>query len=137
MPDVYDAATRSAVMRAVRGKDTKPEMRVRRTLHRMGFRYRLHRRDLPGRPDIVLPKHKTVIFIHGCFWHGHAGCSRADRPASNTAYWTRKLDRTIARDAANVAALHKAGWRVVTAWECEITTEAAIEARIRSVLPVR
>ena len=124
-------------MRRVRSEDTKPEMQVRRILHRRGFRYRLHRRDLPGSPDIVLPKHKTVLFVHGCFWHSHPGCPCAARPATNTAYWTRKLDRNIARDTAAFVALEHAGWRVLTLWECELGTDAAIEAKLRSVLPLR
>ena len=118
MPDVYDAVTRSATMRAVRSKDTKPEMRVRRTLHRMGFRYRLHRRDLPGSPDIVLPKYKTALFIHGCFWHSHPGCSRAVRPTSNAQYWNHKLDRNVSRDNESATVLAQSGWLVATIWEC-------------------
>lgn len=87
MPDVYDKQTRSRVMRSVKSRDTKPELRVRRALHAMGYRFRLHRGDLPGKPDITLPRHRTVIFVHGCFWHQHGGCKRAERPTSNTAYW--------------------------------------------------
>ncbi|MGI8687062.1 MAG: very short patch repair endonuclease [Thermomicrobiales bacterium] len=120
MPDVYDKQTRSRVMRSVKSRDTKPEMRVRRTLHAIGYRFRLHRGDLPGKPDITLPRHRTVIFVHGCFWHQHDGCERAERPASNTAYWQRKLLRNVERDRTNYLALEVAGWHVVTLWECEI-----------------
>jgi len=107
-------------MRSVKSRDTRPEMRVRRALHAMGYRFRLHRADLPGRPDITLPRYRTVIFVHGCFWHQHGGCERAERPASNTDYWRRKLSRNIERDLTNRLALEMAGWQVVTLWECEI-----------------
>lgn len=122
MPDVYDKATRSQVMRSIGSRDTKPEMHVRRALHSMGYRFRLHRADLPGTPDIVLPRHRMVIFVHGCFWHQHEGCKRSERPASNSAYWQRKLTRNMERDQLNRRALETAGWRVVTLWECEIAT---------------
>jgi len=134
MPDVFDAAARSAVMRKVRGQNTGPEMLVRRTLHKMGYRFRLHRRNLPGRPDIVLPKHKSVVFVHGCFWHGHPGCPRADRPTSNIEFWNRKLDRNAERDYKASAALEEMGWRVLVLWECEIKTEAAVESAIEGFL---
>ncbi len=130
MPDIFDAATCSAVMRKVGRENTAPEMIVRRTLHRMGYRFRLHRRDLPGRPDIVLPKHKAVVFVHGCFWHSRPGCERADRPTSRTDYWNRKLDR----DRKAVAALEEMGWRVLIVWECEIKTEVAVESAIEGFL---
>ncbi|MDQ2785165.1 MAG: DNA mismatch endonuclease Vsr [Chloroflexota bacterium] len=120
MPDVYDTQTRSRVMRSVKSRDTKPEMRVRRTLHAMGYRFRLHRGDLPGKPDITLPRYRTVLFVHGCFWHQHEACERAERPTSNTAYWQKKLSRNVERDYANRLALEVAGWYVVTVWECEI-----------------
>lgn len=111
---------RSEVMRQVRGKDTKPEIRVRRLLHRLGFRFRLHRDNLPGKPDIVLPKWRAVIFVHGCFWHQHPGCSRAARPTSNVEFWNKKLDRNVRRDAENIRQLEEAGWRVFVVWECLI-----------------
>ena len=117
--DVFSAKKRSEVMRAVKSTDTKPEMIVRRALHAAGFRYRLHAKGLPGKPDIVLPKHRTVIFIHGCFWHGH-NCKRGARsPKTNGAYWRAKIGRNKARDEKNAAALEALGWRVVTVWECE------------------
>jgi DNA mismatch endonuclease, patch repair protein len=111
---------RSQVMRQVRGKDTKPELQVRRLLHRLGFRFRLHRDDLPGKPDIVLPKWRAVIFVHGCFWHQHPGCPRAARPTSNVEFWNKKLDRNVARDTENFEQLQQAGWRVYVAWECRV-----------------
>ena len=107
-------------MAQVRSRDTAPEMAVRRALHAAGYRYRLHRRDLPGSPDIVLPKHRLVVQVHGCFWHGH-DCSRGDRlPSTNTDYWRAKIQRNRRRDHMATEALAEAGWRVVTIWECEI-----------------
>lgn len=120
MPDVYDKTVRSAVMRAVKSQDTSPEMIVRRMLHKAGFRYRLHRKDLPGKPDLVFPGRRKIIFIHGCFWHQHPGCSHADRPSSNTDYWQKKLDRNIVRDSANLNALRYIGWDVLIVWECQL-----------------
>lgn len=120
MPDVFDREKRSWIMSRVSGKDTKPEMVVRRMIHAMGYRYRLHARDLPGRPDIVLPKHKKVVFVHGCFWHGHPGCKRSDRPTSNAEFWNTKIDRNIVRDATAVAGLEAQGWKVLTVWQCRI-----------------
>lgn len=107
-------------MRAIRSKDTKPEMALRRALHRLGYRYRTHVRGLPGTPDLVFSRRRAVIFVHGCYWHGH-GCKVAGKPpASNTAYWSPKLERNKARDIAQVKALEAAGWRVLTLWECEV-----------------
>jgi len=118
--DVFTAEERSAVMRAVKGRDTKPELMLRRALHRAGYRYRLHAKDLPGAPDIVFPKRRAVIFVHGCFWHGH-DCKRGARtPKANRAYWTAKIDRNRARDADALAALAAAGWRAHVVWECEL-----------------
>lgn len=119
MPDVYDAATRSRTMRQVHSVNTSTELKVRKALHAAGFRFRLHRADLPGTPDLVLPKHKMAVFIHGCFWHGH-GCKRARMPATNTEYWTRKRARTMARDAVATEALTIAGWHVRVVWGCDI-----------------
>ena len=120
--DKVSPATRSAVMAKVKGRDTGPEKRLRSLLFRQGFRFRLHKADLPGTPDIVLPRYRTVVFVHGCFWHRHAGCRRASTPASNVAYWERKFRRTVERDAAVAAALEALGWRVVVVWECELST---------------
>src|SRR5947209_3239298 len=120
MTDVFDAEKRSAVMRAVKSKDTTPEMKVRRLLHRAGYRFRLHRADLPGKPDIVFPGRRAAIFVHGCFWHQHPGCHHADRPSSNKPYWNKKLNRNVERDKAHVSALKEQEWKVLTLWECEV-----------------
>src|SRR5947209_357896 len=123
MADVLTSQQRSFCMSQVPGRNTSPEMLVRRALHRLGFRYRLHRRDLPGTPDIVLPGRGTVIFVHGCFWHGHPACRRAVRPTSNARFWKDKLDGNIRRDHRNRQALEALGWRVQTIWECETRSE--------------
>ena len=121
-------------MRAVRSADTKPEMRVRRLLHRLGYRFRLHRAELPGSPDIVFPGRRRVIFVHGCFWHGY-DCKRgARRPKTNADYWRAKIVRNRARDAAAEAALHDAGWAVLTLWECALKDEGALTAALRGFL---
>ncbi len=134
VPDIYDRAKRSEVMRRVRGQDTGPEMAVRRALHRRGYRYRLHRVDLPGRPDIALPRRKSVIFVHGCFWHGHPGCNHAARPTSNESFWNRKLDRNMERDRQNIEKLNRAGWRTLVIWECEVKSDTKIAQIIRDFL---
>ena len=110
---------RSWNMSRIRGRDTQPELAVRSALHRAGYRFRLHRKDLPGRPDIVLPKHRTVVFVHGCFWHRHKGCRFAYTPKSRVAFWQKKFDDNVERDRRNVRALRALGWRVVTVWECQ------------------
>ena len=107
-------------MSRVRSADTKPERIVRSLLHRQGFRFRLHVKELPGHPDIVLPKFRTVIFVHGCFWHQHGGCSKSKLPDTNTAFWRYKLGDNAQRDRRNVSALEAAGWRVFVIWECEL-----------------
>lgn len=117
-------------MSAVRSVDSAPEVAVRRTLHRLGYRFRLHRKDLPGRPDITLPMHRAVIFVHGCFWHQHSGCPRARRPTSRRDYWEGKLDGNIERDRAVQADLERAGWRVVVIWECETRDREALARRL-------
>lgn len=117
---------RSEIMRRVKGRDTTPELTVRRILHAHGFRYRLHRMDLPGRPDIVFPSPRKVIFVHGCFWHGH-DCARGARaPKTNTAYWTEKVSKNRARDKAAIEALICKNWRVLVVWECEISDIATL-----------
>ena len=116
--DVVDAATRSRMMAGIRGKDTKPELIVRRFLHRAGLRFRLHAK-LPGKPDLVLPKHRAAVFVHGCFWHRH-GCSRSTMPATNVGFWSAKLDRNQARDRAAAGELRKLGYKVEILWECEL-----------------
>jgi len=118
--DVVDKATRSRMMSGIRGKNTKPEMLVRSHLHAEGFRYRLHVRALPGSPDLVLPRWRTVIFVNGCFWHRHVGCEYAYVPKSRKDFWLAKFERNIARDAAAYVALEQAGWRVIVVWECTL-----------------
>ena len=114
---------RSANMSKIRSKDTKPEMLVRRHLHALGFRYRLHASKLPGHPDLVLPKWHTVIFVNGCFWHKHEGCRYFVVPKSNTEFWMNKISRNVERDADNTKKLIDMGWKVVTVWECELKKE--------------
>ena len=120
MADIVNQATRSRMMAGIRGKDTKPELAVRRYLHRAGLRYRIHVKDLPGRPDVVLPKFRAVVFVHGCFWHQHRGCPLAAMPASNTSFWRDKLEGNRERDLRNSESLRRAGYRVFLVWECEI-----------------
>lgn len=126
-------------MAAIRGKDTKPEMAIRRGLHALGFRYSLHSRRFPGRPDMVLPKHRAVIWINGCYWHGH-GCGAAKLPQSNESYWHPKIERTRARDIRNAEAVEAAGWRHLTIWECALRgkeivgIEAVVERTARWIL---
>jgi DNA mismatch endonuclease (patch repair protein) len=115
---------RSQQMRLVRSENTKPEMAVRRMVHRMGFRYRLHVKDLPGHPDLVFPGRRKIIFIHGCFWHGHRCRAGMNRPASNVNYWTRKLERTRKRDRGNIRMLGRLGWDVLVLWECQLRRES-------------
>lgn len=118
MTDIVPAGKRSEMMAAIRGKDTKPEMRIRKTLFACGYRYRLHRRDLPGTPDIVLPARRVAIFVHGCFWHGHAGCRLAPAPTTRPEFWQKKFATNRLRDKAATEALKTAGWRVLVVWDC-------------------
>jgi DNA mismatch endonuclease (patch repair protein) len=120
MTDTLTTAQRSRLMARVVGKDTKPEWILRSALHRLGFRYRLGGGGLPGRPDLILPKYRAVVFVHGCFWHRHADCKRATLPRTNADFWKEKLERNVARDAEAVAALEAAGWKVIVVWECEL-----------------
>ena len=133
MADVHDKKTRSYNMSRVKGKDTKPEMVVRRFLHAEGFRYRLHVKDLPGKPDLVFPKYKTVVFIHGCFWHGHEGCKYFVVPKTNTQWWQDKIEGTKQRDDKNYQKLREAGWNVIVLFECELKKEQ-IDQRLSSLV---
>lgn len=118
--DIVDPATRSRMMAGIRSTNTRPEITVRKYLHARGFRFRLHQTALPGRPDIVLPKWRTVIFVHGCFWHRHPGCDKATNPSSNIEKWTSKFSNNVARDRKVRDALTKEGWNVIVIWECGI-----------------
>jgi DNA mismatch endonuclease, patch repair protein len=120
MADVHDKATRSYNMSRIKGKDTKPEMLVRKFLHAHGYRYRLHVKNLPGKPDIVLPKYKTVIFVNGCFWHGHEGCKYYVVPKTKTEWWLNKINGNISNDHKAEQALKQLGWNIITLWECEL-----------------
>jgi DNA mismatch endonuclease, patch repair protein len=133
-PDVFSKEKRSAVMRRVKGKDTSPELKVRKALTALGARYRLHRADLPGKPDIVMPGRRLAVFVHGCFWHGH-DCARGARvPKQNRDYWLGKVARNRARDAKSREALGALGWRVETIWECELKDAGALADRLAQLL---
>lgn len=124
-------------MQAVRRQDTEPELRVRRALHKMGFRFRLQRKDLPGTPDVVLPIHRKIVLIHGCFWHGHDGCKRAKLPANNANTWREKIRLNKERDQRNVAELRKLRWDILIIWECETRDPILLESRLRMFMPER
>jgi DNA mismatch endonuclease (patch repair protein) len=124
--DRISRSHRSWNMSRIRGVNTKPELSVRSSLHRMGFRFRLHVKSLPGRPDIVLPKYRTVIFVHGCFWHRHPHCPYAYTPKSNTPFWETKLLRNVERDSQKVAQLLRLGWNVLTVWECQANNQSIL-----------
>jgi len=121
-------------MRRIRSKGMRPELAVRSLVHRMGYRFRLHRKDLPGKPDLVFVSRRKVIFVHGCFWHSHQRCKTAHKPKSNADYWGPKLKRNQARDKKNLAALFAQGWKPLVIWECELKEAAAVGARIRKFL---
>jgi DNA mismatch endonuclease, patch repair protein len=125
---------RSWNMSRISGKNTAPEIRVRSLLHRLGFRFRIHATTLPGRPDVVLPKYRTVIFVHGCFWHRHKGCKNCTTPTNRRKWWERKLDGNAARDNRHQAALKKLGWRVVIIWECQTETAADLRSRLKEAI---
>jgi DNA mismatch endonuclease (patch repair protein) len=125
MTDMVDKATRSRMMASIRSRDTKPETLVRTGLHKIGFRYRLHVSTLPGKPDLVFPKYNAAIFVHGCFWHRHPDCHLSTNPASNVDFWVTKFRSNIERDARNIEALRKLGWRIAIIWECALRSEAS------------
>ena len=134
MVDVFPPSKRSWIMSRVHGKDTKPELVVRSMLHRMGYRFRLHEKKLPGRPDIVLPRHRKVVFVHGCFWHGHKGCPRATIPETRREFWEKKLSGNIARDELNIRAVREQGWQALVVWECETREPTVLENKLRLFL---
>lgn len=133
--DNHTAEQRHRNMAAVRGKDTKPEIAVRRLLHALGYRFRIQRKDLPGKPDIVLPKYRLAIFVNGCFWHRHPGCRHASVPSTNVEFWSKKFAENTARDARNYEQLRQMGWKVLIIWECEV--KAMVAARTIPGLPGR
>jgi len=134
MADRLSIEHRSWNMSRIRGKDTKPELLVRSLIHRMGYRFRLHVDGLPGKPDIVLPRLRTVIFVHGCFWHRHTGCPKAYTPKSRIDFWQKKFESNVARDQATVSAILAMGWRVLTVWECELDDMSKLRRRLRAAL---
>jgi DNA mismatch endonuclease (patch repair protein) len=140
MADTLTKSERSALMAKIRGTNTKPEVFVRSALHRAGLRFRIHNRSLPGSPDIVLAKHRTVVFVHGCFWHRH-GCTLSSEPSTRRAFWREKFASNVARDRRTAAALRRAGWRVLTVWECSLRTAArrdeAIARLVRRIVSTR
>jgi DNA mismatch endonuclease (patch repair protein) len=134
MPDRLTREQRSLLMASIRGKDTRPERLVRGVLHRMGFRFRLHRRDLPGKPDVVLPRWRTILFVHGCFWHQHHDCKGATTPRSHSDFWREKFARNAERDARVAAQLRDLGWRVEVVWECETRKPELLAERLYELL---
>ncbi len=135
--DTFTPEKRSEIMRSVRSKDTKPEKIVRSIAHRLGFRFRLHRKDLPGKPDLTFPKLKKVIFVHGCFWHGHNCRAGNNRPKSNTDYWNKKLARNKQRDKSNIQQIIKLGWKPLIVWECETKNINNLSIKIEKFLKNR
>ena len=133
MADVHNKKQRSYNMSRIKGKDTRPEMLVRKFLHANGYRYKLHDKKLPGKPDIVLPKYHTVIFVHGCFWHGHANCKYFVVPKTNTQWWTDKINRNKANDEKAIKVLKKEGWKGIVVWECKLKP-AKVEDTLLSLL---
>ncbi|MBX3393783.1 MAG: DNA mismatch endonuclease Vsr [Phycisphaerae bacterium] len=134
MPDTLTPAQRRTCMAAIRGKDTKPELIVRSVAHRLGFRFRLHSTDLPGKPDLVFPSRRAVVFVHGCYWHMHA-CKRGrSTPATNAEFWREKRNTNRERDRRTLAVLHRAGWRVLVVWECQLRDLDKLASRLRAFL---
>ncbi|MCF8208026.1 MAG: DNA mismatch endonuclease Vsr [Rhodoferax sp.] len=134
MTDIVSPATRSRMMSGINAKNSRPEMLVRRLLHSAGFRFRLHRKDLPGTPDIVLPKFKIAIFVNGCFWHSHSECNYAKVPATHSEFWVKKLAANVARDKAAEEKLIATGWRVLCVWECATRCSGAIDDLLSAIL---
>ncbi len=133
MADVHNRVTRSYNMSRIRGSNTKPEILVRKFLFSNGFRFRLHDKKLSGRPDIVLSKYRSVVFVHGCFWHGHKGCRKFVIPKTRTDFWMNKINTNISNDRKNTAALEKDGWKVLTVWECELKNEETMQKILKQI----
>lgn len=132
--DIFNKSKRSWIMSHVKGKDTKPEILVRSIVHKLGYRFQTHKSDLPGKPDIVLVRHQKVIFVHGCFWHGHKRCVRSSRPQSNKSFWAKKLDKNIARDKRTRRELDKNGWKALIIWTCETKNILKLQNKIAKFL---
>ncbi len=137
MTDVFSKQKRSEVMAAIRSKNTGPERAVRSMLHRLGLRFRIHDRSLPGTPDVVLAKHRTIVEVRGCYWHRHARCMLASDPLSHRRFWQAKFERNMARDKTNLRALRKMNWRTVVVWECELRKPGRLEKRLRKAFGLR
>lgn len=134
MADRFTKEQRSALMSGIQTKHTGPELKVRSAAHGSGYRFSLHRKDLPGKPDIVFPRFKSVVFVHGCFWHQHEGCSKCALPATRRDFWAAKLTRNVARDAENRRELRRAGWRVLVIWECQTNERDAVAKKLKRFL---
>lgn len=130
MTDIVDQQTRSRMMAGIRGKNTRPELALRKALHARGFRFRLHSKNVPGRPDLVLAKHRAVIFVHGCFWHRHQGCRYATTPSTRPEFWKAKFEANVLRDRDVQTTLMEAGWRVATVWECALRKPDQVAASV-------
>ena len=130
MADVFSTAKRREIMARIKGKNTAPELYVRRLLHALGYRFRLHHGDLCGTPDIVLPRHRKVVFVHGCFWHGHPRCNRAALPQTNRRFWRGKIEGNRSRDQRVKRRLRRLGWKVLEIWQCQLRNPAALERRV-------
>lgn len=130
MADVFSKLKRSEIMSRIKGKDTKPEKLVRSLLHRMGYRFRLHVAELPGTPDIVLPRHGKIVFVNGCFWHGHKLCRKGRLPETNTGFWQAKIEKNVERDKTAAQSLKNAGWQVLTIWECQTQNLGKLTLRL-------
>ncbi len=137
MVDHVSKEKRRAIMQSVRSQDTMPELVVRSKLHNMGYRFRLHRKDLAGKPDVVLPRHKKVIFIHGCFWHRHKNCRKATTPKSRVQFWQEKFDNNERRDVRNIRLLRRQGWKVLVIWQCQTKDAIDLEKKLRRFLDER
>jgi DNA mismatch endonuclease, patch repair protein len=132
--DIVSSAKRSQMMSGIRGKDTKPEIAVRKAAHSLGYRFRLNRRDLPGSPDIVFPGRKTALFVHGCYWHRHEGCKRCYTPKSNIEFWERKFENNVSRDNRVQKELEQMGWQVAIVWECEVSSPDGLRGKLKAYL---
>lgn len=136
MPDIYTKSKRSEIMSKISGKNTKPEIKFRKALFARGFRYRTNLNTLPGKPDIVLPKYKTIIFIHGCFWHSHKGCSRSKLPETNMEFWSKKINDNVIRDEKNINALKEIGWNCLIVWQCEISNKNLFDKTLANTIQI-